>query len=640
VNIVYTSFRGHFSDNPRAIYEELRTRHIDATHTWVVAEHLRPIFPVGVRTVPFGSRECIAALEAADLVIANDCISLPWRKRPDATYLQTWHGTPLKRIHHDMTRRRPSPGADADVERWDVLLSPNRVSTDRLRRAFRFEGPVLETGYPRNDLLSSRHRDQVRAAVRGQLGIPDGATAVLYTPTWRDDLVLDATGPRDFDFLVDLDDFTARLGRDHVLLLRLHQMVRHRLDVAPGSAVRDVSSYPDVRDLYLAADVMVTDYSSTMFDFPITDKPLLLYTPDLARYRDRIRGFYFDLAEVAPTPLLGTSEELVDALADVDRIAMETVDRYAAFREGFCHLEDGQSTQRVLDLLAPAGAPTTRPMTAPREMFVPAGLAGSPPSTIHIAGGRRLRVVGPAVPVQAVLLAAGMGTRLGRTEPKPLTPLRDGRSILHRQLDGLREVLGSAVPITAVVGYRHDLLMAAAPELTFSHNPDYATTNTSKSLLRGLLDSQPGGVLWLNGDVVFDPAVLDLVLPHLQADESVVCVDTNTVADEEVKYTLDDEGCIRELSKTVVGGLGEAVGINYVSGADKATLIEHLRRCADQDYFERAIETAIEEDGLCFRPVDISAYAAVEVDFETDLHRANALLGGMGSGPGASAEAG
>ena len=252
----------------------------------------------------------------------------------------------------------------------------------------------------------------------------------------------------------------------------------------------------------------------------------------------------------------------------------------------------------------------------------------------------RNHVVQPAAPVQVVLLTAGMGTRLGREEPKPLTRLRDGRSILHRQLDGLREVLGSAVPITAVVGYRSDLLMAAAPELTFSHNPAYATTNTSKSLLRGLLDSQPGGVLWLNGDVVFDPAVLDLVLPHLQADESVVCVDTNTVADEEVKYTLDADGCIRELSKTVVGGLGEAVGINYVSGADKATLIEHLSRVGDQDYFERAIETAIAEHGLRFRPVDISAYAAVEVDFETDLHRANTMLEGMGAGPATSAEAG
>ncbi len=231
-------------------------------------------------------------------------------------------------------------------------------------------------------------------------------------------------------------------------------------------------------------------------------------------------------------------------------------------------------------------------------------------------------------PLQVVILAAGMGTRLGREAPKPLTPLLDGRTILQRQIDGLREKLGAQVPITAVVGFRCEQIMAAAPDLTFAYNPDFASTNTSKSLLRALHNSREGGVLWLNGDVVFDPAVLDLVLPCLSADQSFVCVDTNTVADEEVKYTLSSDGFVHELSKTVVGGLGEAVGINFVSGADKATLIEHLERCADDDYFERGMETAIERNGLRFRPIDISRFSAVEVDFEADLNRANALLPG------------
>jgi CDP-glycerol glycerophosphotransferase len=231
-------------------------------------------------------------------------------------------------------------------------------------------------------------------------------------------------------------------------------------------------------------------------------------------------------------------------------------------------------------------------------------------------------------PTQVVILAAGMGTRLGRTDPKPLTRLRDGRTILERQLDGLRGVLGDDVPITAVVGYRAKRIMAADPALQFTYNPDFAHTNTSKSLLRALRTSRAGGVLWLNGDVVFDPAVIELTLPLLRADQSFVCVDTNVVGDEEVKYTLDGDGFIHELSKTVVGGLGEAVGINYVSGADKAALIAHLERCADGDYFERGIETAIQDQGLRVRPLDISEFSAVEVDFEADLQRANTLLPG------------
>jgi CDP-glycerol glycerophosphotransferase len=173
--------------------------------------------------------------------------------------------------------------------------------------------------------------------------------------------------------------------------------------------------------------------------------------------------------------------------------------------------------------------------------------------------------------------------------------------------------------------------MKAAPDLLFAYNPAFAETNTSKSLLRGLSSTREGGVLWLNGDVVFDPAVIELALPAIAADQSFVCVDRNTVADEEVKYTLDADGFVQDLSKTVVGGLGEAVGINFVSSADKATLIEHLAGCGDQDYFERGIETAIAAEGLRVRAVDISQYSAVEVDFETDLARANSLFPGAGN---------
>ena len=237
-------------------------------------------------------------------------------------------------------------------------------------------------------------------------------------------------------------------------------------------------------------------------------------------------------------------------------------------------------------------------------------------------------------PVQVVILAAGMGTRLGRPLPKPLTPLRDGRSILRHQVDGLRAALGPAVPITAVVGFGRDSVMAAAPDIRFAHNPDYARTNTARSLLAGLHACPPGGVLWLNGDVVFDPAILVAATPWLRAGQSFVCVDTATVADEEIKYTLDGDGYVRELSKTVVGGLGEAVGINHVSAADRPALAEHLAGCADADYFEAGMEAGIAAGRLRFRPLDISEWSAVEVDFESDLDRANARLCPPPAAPG------
>jgi choline kinase len=228
--------------------------------------------------------------------------------------------------------------------------------------------------------------------------------------------------------------------------------------------------------------------------------------------------------------------------------------------------------------------------------------------------------------VNVVILAAGMGTRLGRPYPKSLTPLTGGSSIQRQQLDHIRAAFGDGAYVTIVVGFKKELIMeASGDQATFVYNELYDQTNTSKSLLKALRLSPPGGVLWMNGDVVFVPGLLDIFADPIAAERNFVAVNTASVADEEVKYTLDEHGFINELSKKVVGGLGEAVGINYVSGRDKATLIEHLDTVDDQDYFEGGIESAIRNAGLRFEPIDISAYGCVEVDFEPDLERANEL---------------
>jgi choline kinase len=230
------------------------------------------------------------------------------------------------------------------------------------------------------------------------------------------------------------------------------------------------------------------------------------------------------------------------------------------------------------------------------------------------------------IELQVSILAAGMGTRLGRPFPKPLTVLASGKSIMAQQIDNLRGVFGGDLRITVVVGFKHDMIMEQFPDVLFAYNEAYDQTNTSKSLLRALGVSHEGGVLWLNGDVVFDARILDVLRPLIEAEQSFVCVNTDAVGEEEVKYTVDDGGFIRDLSKTVENALGEAVGINFVASADKALLMEHLDQCADQDYFERGIETAIATGGLQVRPVDISEFYAVEVDFEDDLERANTVI--------------
>ncbi|MCC4906908.1 NTP transferase domain-containing protein [Microbacterium sp. cx-59] len=225
--------------------------------------------------------------------------------------------------------------------------------------------------------------------------------------------------------------------------------------------------------------------------------------------------------------------------------------------------------------------------------------------------------------LQTVILAAGMGSRLGRSLPKPLTELSDGRSIMRQQHDNIRAAFGDDARITTVVGYRAETIVDAFPDADYVYNERYDQTNTSKSLLRALSATGRAGVLWMNGDVVFDPRVLGRATELIEREQSFVTVNTSKVSDEEVKYTVTAEGFINELSKTVRGGIGEAVGINYISRRDKRAFMHHLTRVGDQDYFERGLELAIQHDGLLLEPLDISDLYAVEVDFAEDLERAN-----------------
>jgi choline kinase len=229
-------------------------------------------------------------------------------------------------------------------------------------------------------------------------------------------------------------------------------------------------------------------------------------------------------------------------------------------------------------------------------------------------------------PASVVILAAGMGSRLGRSLPKPLTQLSDGRTIMGQQFDNIHHAFGERTPVSIVVGYKLEHIIEAFPSASFVYNEQYDQTNTSKSLLRALQASGQGGVLWMNGDVVFDPRILDRAAGLIARDVSFVTVNTARVSDEEVKYTTSAEGYIDQLSKTVRGGLGEAVGINYVSSSDKAALVRQLARVDAQDYFERGIELAIEQDRLLVEPMDISDLYAVEVDFAEDLERANLFV--------------
>jgi CDP-glycerol glycerophosphotransferase len=360
--VFFEAWKGRqYSDNPRAIHEELVRRGDPRRMVWAVEDNGVET-PEGVETVLTGSRAYYRALGRARWVVSNDSMPKHYAKREGSLYGQTWHGTPLKRIGFDienlqMANKDYLKQFAKEVGKWDALVSPNAYSTEIFRRAFRYDGPVLETGYPRNDVFHRpAERAERTAAVRERLGIEPGKRVILYAPTWRDNQY-DKSGRYQFAMKLDLERMYRRFRDDSVLLIRGHQLVAGSVDTSMfGGFARNVSHYPDISDLYLAADVLLTDYSSVMFDFVNTGRPMLFFTHDLEAYRDDLRGFYFDFEAEAPGPLLTHTTEVVDALADLDRVTAEHTGRYDAFRERFASLEDGRAAARFVDRFLTGGA--------------------------------------------------------------------------------------------------------------------------------------------------------------------------------------------------------------------------------------------------------------------------------------------
>ena len=355
--VVFVSFKGkQASDNPLGIAAELRRRGDDREHVWAVIDWSVPV-PDGARPVLMGTEGYWDALARSQYIVSNDDMPTGFEKRAGQVYLQTWHGTPLKKIGWDVAQLQSISGAKYldhladDVAKWDMLLSPGPFSTPILQRAFRFGGEILESGYPRNDVLAAGDTSALAATVRQRIGTPDGKKIIMYAPTWRDNQYY-ASGRYRFDVRLDLERAYQELGDDYVILIRGHH---HMADDVPSGVrpgfVLNVTNYPDVSELFLVSDALITDYSSMMCDFAVTGKPMVFYAYDLEDYRDNLRGFNIDFEAEVPGPLVTTSGEVIAALQDLPGVAAGYRARYEAFAARFCSLDDGKAGARVCDRL-------------------------------------------------------------------------------------------------------------------------------------------------------------------------------------------------------------------------------------------------------------------------------------------------
>jgi len=355
--VFFESFYGqNASCNPLALDRALASARPDIPRYWGVRD-ASVIVPEGSVALLEGSEEWWRVRGSARLIVINDWLRNRYRKRRHQKVLQTWHGTMLKKLALSRSglRLRPALATLRERSRWDILLSQNHYATRIFRRAYLYTGPVWEEGYPRDDALLSGDA----TAVRAKLGIADDAKVLLYAPTWRDDR------PDHVDHL-DVSHFTALLnhstrsnptgqpsspGRpdgDYVTLIRGHsRTLQPGTDLYAGGVI-DVTSYPDVSELFLIADALITDYSSVMFDFSVTGKPIFFFTPDLDRYREVLRGFYFDLIAVAPGPVVRDPDELIELVKNLDGVDDQYAQRYAAWRARFNPRDDGRAAERVI----------------------------------------------------------------------------------------------------------------------------------------------------------------------------------------------------------------------------------------------------------------------------------------------------
>ncbi|EMD17245.1 hypothetical protein HMPREF9943_00398 [Eggerthia catenaformis OT 569 = DSM 20559] len=353
--IVFESFRGaSYSDTPKYIYEYLAKNYPgEYKFVWVLNDKSYTL-PYEGQIVKRFSRKYAYYMGIAKYFVFNTRQPLWFRKREEQIFLETWHGTPLKRLAFDqeeVTAASPSYKTQfyRQKQEWDFLIAANKFSSDVFRSCFMYDGPMLETGYPRNDLLKDPDRDEITIELKKKCGIPLSKRTILYAPTWRDDEYY-GNGSYKFQIKLNLEMMKKELGDEYVVILRTHYYIADNIDLTGlEDFAYNLSKYDDVTEIYLMSDILITDYSSVFFDYAGLRRPMLFFTYDLDKYRDILRGFYIDMEKELPGPLVYTTEEVINRIKSIDEMNKEYASRYDAFYERFCCWEDGHATKRVVD---------------------------------------------------------------------------------------------------------------------------------------------------------------------------------------------------------------------------------------------------------------------------------------------------
>ncbi|MFI6489302.1 CDP-glycerol glycerophosphotransferase family protein [Streptomyces sp. NPDC050564] len=371
---VYCAYWGRgYACNPAAIHAKARELAPHIRSVFLVEPEAVDALPKGIDHAVIGSRRSWEVLARAKYLINNANFADGVVKRPGSVHVQTQHGTPLKKMGVDQSTYPVVAAATGSfaklltrVDRWDYNLSSNRHSTQMWERAFPGTYEALEYGYPRNDVYYTATADDV-ARVRERLGVPEGRTALLYAPTHRDY----STG---FEARLDLEAFCEEIGEDFVVLLRAHYFYDEGAARRSGGRIIDVTAHRSSEDVCLAADALITDYSSIMFDYANLDRPIVVYADDWDIYRET-RGVYFDVMEAPPGPVARTPQDLARVFAEGSYADPKSTALRARFRERFCQFDDGRAAERVVRRVLLGEPPEAIPPVVPLAERLPAPAA-------------------------------------------------------------------------------------------------------------------------------------------------------------------------------------------------------------------------------------------------------------------------
>ena len=363
--ILFISFHGRgYSCNPKYLHKYLLSneKYKDYKFVWAVKKGKGKEIS-SAKVIRYNSVKYFYYLAKSKYWIVNCKLPRHILKKENQVYLQTWHGTPLKRLAHDIqigsdakfyrtgvSKKEMTDTYDIDVKRYNYLISPNKFSTEKFQSAFKIErNRIIETGYPRNDYLTNITDSEINN-LKEKYKIPKDKKVILYAPTWRDNS-FNVKGYT-FKLEVNFNKWKEVLGEEYVVLFKPHYLITNKFNNdGLEEFLYTIKEDKDINELYVISDILVTDYSSVFFDYAILQRPILFYMYDLKEYDEEIRGFYLDINKDLPGSIFTKEDDLLKKILNIEDYKKSTYKLLNDFNNTYNYLQDGHASERVIKIL-------------------------------------------------------------------------------------------------------------------------------------------------------------------------------------------------------------------------------------------------------------------------------------------------